>query len=94
MGYGIAFVAHKVSTDPKYCTHDSPDDGFMERSVCSYQVLRDRHGPHRKIERKLPRCALFNVWLEVEPGKGCVRCNQCKVACGEMEAGFPPKLTK
>lgn len=94
MGYGIAFVAHKVSTDPEYCTYDAPDDGFMERSVCSNQVLRDRHGPGGKIERKLPRCALFNVWLEVEPGKGCVRCNQCKIACGEMEAGFPPKLTK
>lgn len=94
MGYGIAFVAHKVSTDPEYCTHDAPDDGFMERSVCSYQVLRDRHGPKGKIERRLPRCKLFNVWLKVEPIKGCIRCNQCKIACGEMEAGFPPKLTK
>ena len=84
MGYGIAFVAHSVSTDPQYCAFDGPDDGFMEKSVCGYQKLRDRHGPKGKIERKLPRCALFNVWLEVEPGKGCVRCAQCKIACGEI----------
>ena len=83
MSKGIAVVEHQVSTDPVYCTFSSPDDGFMEKSVCAYQVYRDRHGAGGKIERHLPRCKLFNEWLK-KPGLDCLRCDACKAACGEV----------
>lgn len=83
MSKGIAVVEHRVSTDPVYCTFSSPDDGFMEMSVCRYLTHRDRNGRGGKIERALPRCKLFNEWLD-RPGFDCLRCDACKRACGEL----------
>ena len=83
MSKGIAVVEHRVSTDPVFCTFDSPDDGFGERSVCAYQAYRDRHGKDGRIERHLPRCTLFGEWLN-KPGLDCLRCAACKKACGEV----------
>jgi len=84
VGKGVAVVEHRVSTDPVYCTFDSPDDGFGERSQCRYQKECDRLGKGGVIARRLPRCTLFNVWLE-KPGIYCIRCDACKAACGELE---------
>lgn len=82
MGKGIAIVEHHVSTDPVYCTFDGPDDSFGMRSVCRYQVIRDKHGPGGRVDRGLFRCILFNEWLE-RNGVDCLRCQACKRACGE-----------
>lgn len=83
---GIALVEHRVSTDAVYCEHSRPDDGFMEYSVCSYLKMRDRHGKKGRIDRGLPRCALFNEWLEKD-GYKHFRCDACKKACGARMDG-------
>ena len=62
MANGLASVAHRVSTDPKHCEHVQPDDTNGWRSRCSYFKLATRTG--RTVERNLPRCTLFGVWLE------------------------------
>lgn len=83
---GIALVEHHVSDDPVYCEHSHPDDGFMEYSLCSYLKNRDRHGKKGRIDRGLPRCTLFNEWLEKD-GYKHRRCNACKKACGAKMDG-------
>lgn len=85
MSKGIAVVEHRVSTDPKYCEYNAPDDGFGERSVCRYRVTRIKTGKRGKAVKRLPRCALFEEWLEKE-GFSTVRCLACRVACGEVKA--------
>ena len=80
---GVAVVEHQVSTDPAYCEHSHPDDGFCEHSLCAYMKHRDRHGKKGRIDRGLPRCTLFNAWLEKEGWKH-KRCSECKVACGAV----------
>jgi hypothetical protein len=85
MAKGIAIVAHKVSPDPVYCEYDGADDGFGEKSVCRYLCTRDRtHGRYAPVEKRVPKCTLFDSWLE-KPGVYCVRCIECKRACGEIE---------
>ena len=83
MGKGVAVVEHRVSTDPVYCTFSSPDDGFMEKTVCNYQTYRDRNSRGGRIDRELLRCKLFNEWLD-KSGFDCLRCDACKRACGEL----------
>lgn len=85
MAKGVAIVSLRVSTDPKYCEYDAPEDTNGWHSVCSYLKIRDRHGPKGKIDRRLPRCSLFGEWLEAN-GYMHYRCDKCKIACGEMEA--------
>ena len=82
MGKGIAVVEHHVSTDERFCEHHHASDGFGERSVCSYCAMRERHGKRGTPIRRLPRCTLFGEWLEKE-GFNTLRCEACKIACGE-----------
>lgn len=85
MPKGIAIVAHRVSTDPEYCVFNALDDGFGEKSMCRYLKYRDRtHGRQKPVEKQLPRCDLFRVWLD-QPGLYSERCDACKIACGEVE---------
>ncbi len=86
MGKGIAVVEHHVSTDAKYCEHIHADDGFGERSLCSYCKIREKHGKRGTPIRHLPRCTLFDEWLEKE-GFSTLRCEACKIACGEVIDG-------
>lgn len=83
MGKGIAVVEHRVSTDAKYCEHIRADDGFGERSLCRYCVTREKTGKRGTPIRRLPRCTLFDEWLEKE-GFSTLRCEACKIACGEV----------
>lgn len=80
---GIAVVEHRVSTDAKYCEYDDPDDGFGERSLCRYCVTREKTGKRGTPIQRLPRCKLFDEWLEKE-GFNRLRCEACKIACGEV----------
>ena len=70
-------VEHKVSPDENYCTYGGD---FWGKDVCSYHRHRDRtHGSKAPKERSLPKCTLFNEWLE----KDYVKCESCRNACKE-----------
>ena len=84
MPKGIAVVSLRVSTDPQYCEYVAPEDTNGWRSVCSFMKIRDRHGRGGRIDRRLPKCSLFGEWLESN-GYNHIRCDKCKIACGEMD---------
>lgn len=68
-------VKHSVSPDIEYCTYDGD---FWGKDVCRYHTHRDRtHGRKAPIERHLPKCTLFNKWLD----KPYQKCEECKQAC-------------
>lgn len=74
-------VTHKVPYDKGYETRCMYNDGdFWGNSVCAYHVYRDRtHGRKAPVERRLPKCSLFGVWLDGQYNK----CNACLEACKE-----------
>ena len=72
-------VEHEVSPEKETCTHDGD---FWGKSVCRYHTHRDRtHGRKAPVERHLPKCTLFDCWLE----RDYVKCEACKNACNEAE---------
>lgn len=74
-------VTHSVPYDKGYETRCMYNDGdFWGHSVCAHHVYRDRtHGRQAPVERRLPKCALFGVWLDGEYKK----CDACLEACKE-----------
>ena len=84
MSKGLAIVEHHVSTDAKFCEHVHASDGFGERSLCAYCKMREKHGKRGTPIRRLPRCTLFDEWLETN-GVNTTRCDACKIACGEVD---------
>ena len=55
---------------------------FGGKSVCRYHTHKDRtHGRKAPIERHLPKCTLFDCWLE----KDYMKCEACKKACDKAE---------
>lgn len=47
---------------------------FWGKPLCSYLVYRDRyHGRKQPMERRVPKCTLFNRWLE----RDCMKCPEC-----------------
>lgn len=72
-------VTHSVPYDKGYETRCMYNDGdFWGHSVCAHHVYRDRtHGRQAPVERRLPKCALFGVWLDGEYKK----CDACLEAC-------------
>lgn len=76
-------VEHEVPYDKGMETSCKYNDGdFWGTSVCSNHVYRDRtHGYRAPVERRLPKCKLFGVWLDSEYKK-CEAClAACKVVC-------------
>lgn len=72
-------VEHKVPFDKGHeseCVYVAADDRGGEYTLCPYLVLRDRHHGYKvPIERKVPKCTLFNQWLETERHyKKCYEC--------------------
>lgn len=68
-------VKHSVSPDAEHCTYAGD---FWGKDVCRYHTHRDRtHGRKAPIERHLPKCTLFNKWLD----KPYQKCKECKQAC-------------
>ena len=69
-------VEHEVPFDEfneKRCLYDGD---FWGDEVCPYHVRRDRtHGRKAPVERRVPKCTLFNEWLD-EPYKKCEKCFQ------------------
>ena len=64
-------VEHEISSDPKKCTYDGD---LWGKDVCCYHAHRDRiHGKKLPRERNMPKCILFNCWLDGEYQK----CPQC-----------------
>ncbi len=58
------------------------DGDFWGRTVCPYHKLRDRtHGRKAPIERRVPKCALFDEWLSGE----YKRCGKCLAAINAVK---------
>ena len=74
-------VTRSVPYDKGYETRCMYNDGdFWGHSVCAHHVYRDRtHGRQAPVERRLPKYALFGVWLDGEYEK----CDACLEACKE-----------
>lgn len=71
-------VEHQVPSDEMYCS-EFEKGGW--RVVCSYIRYRNRHGKKGiPIQRDLPKCTLFNEWLEKDMHKE-LKCKQCKQSC-------------
>lgn len=79
----IIKVEHAVPFDKGKelrCVYDDGD--FYGNSVCNYHAFRDRtHGRKAPVERKVPKCRLFNVWLDAPYHK----CDACLRKCQEAE---------
>ena len=72
-------VEHEISPDSEKCTYGGD---FWGKDVCRYHTHRDRtHGRKAPKERNVPKCTLFNCWLEGE----YVKCSQC-IRAAEMSA--------
>ncbi len=57
------------------------DEGNGWYTECEYLTYRDRtHGSKRPVERKLPKCTLFDKWLE-QSGVERLKCAECLNAC-------------
>ena len=70
-------VQHEVPYDKNLENKCDYTTDFFGNEVCKYHVLRDRtHGRKAPIERKKPKCTLFDVWLPGEKQK----CEQCMKA--------------
>lgn len=75
----IIKVEHEVPFDKGKegkCTYSGD---YWGSPVCSYLKLRDRtHGHKAPVERKQPRCTLFNEWVD-----GFNKCDKCMQKCKE-----------
>lgn len=71
-------VLHEVPFDSGKENHCVYNDGSVDGyTICRYHKLRDRtHGRKAPIERKCPKCALFDVWLD-----GYNKCKECLICC-------------
>ena len=71
-------VEHEVPYDKgKELRCEYADGDFFGCSVCIYHVHRDRHhGRKAPMERKVPKCTLFNKWLD-----GYNKCDECLSKC-------------
>ncbi|WP_143469294.1 hypothetical protein [Lachnoclostridium sp. An14] len=73
-------VEHLVSPEPDSCTYGGD---FWGKDVCRYHVHRNRtHGRKAPMERAVPKCTLFDTWLD-RPYK---KCEACRKACREAQA--------
>lgn len=72
-------VEHEISPDPEECAYGGD---FWGKDLCRYHTHRDRtHGRKAPKERNVPKCTLFDCWLDKEYHK----CPQC-VKASEMAA--------
>lgn len=75
-------VTHRVSPDPEKCVYGGD---FWGKDVCKYHTHRDRtHGRKAPKERNLPKCILFEKWLDGE----YVKCEECKRLSRESMEGI------
>lgn len=64
-------VEHEISPDLEKCTYGGD---FWGKEVCHYHTHRDRtHGRKAPRESDVPKCTLFDCWLDAEYQK----CPQC-----------------
>lgn len=70
-------VFHEVSPELNSCAYGGD---FFGKDVCRYHVFRNRtHGKKAPGERNLPKCTLFDAWLDGPYRK----CQACRTACRE-----------
>lgn len=72
-------VKHEVPFNKGHeseCVYTAADDCNGEYTLCPFLAFRDRHyGYKGPVERKQPKCTLFNQWLEIERHyKKCYEC--------------------
>ena len=81
-------VKHMVSPDATSCAYGEDVDGYV--MACHYHVRRNRtHGRKAPMEFDLPKCLLFECWLD----KPFHKCEACKQACKD-KTDWPPTLYK
>lgn len=76
---------HEVANDKESCW--DPDRGGWY-DVCKYQKNRDRRWKENgkiRNEYKLPKCTLFEEWLETDWRKHPLKCSKCLEACSKPE---------
>lgn len=72
-------VEHEVSPESASCSYGGD---FFGKDVCQYYACRNRtHGRKAPIERNVPKCTLFNTWLE----RPFAKCTACVTACQGAE---------
>lgn len=72
-------VEHEVSPDKTFCTYGGD---FWGKDVCQYHTHRDRtHGRKAPVEKQVPKCTLFGVWLD----KPYQKCKECIKSCEQVE---------
>lgn len=75
-------VEHDVPYDRNLETTCQYSGDFWGNPVCKYHTHRDRtHGKKAPMERHVPKCALFDVWL---PGD-YQKCDECLAAIKEKQ---------
>lgn len=75
-------VEHEVSPDKNFCTYGGD---FWGKDVCPYHTHRDRtHGRKATVEKQVPKCTLFGVWLD----KPYQKCKECIKACEQEETSL------
>ncbi len=74
-------VIHEIASDKKYCS-DGDSGGW--RVDCKYRKQRDKTGKRGEAVRRLPRCTLFETWLESDFYRP-VKCAECLKAMSEAE---------
>lgn len=68
-------VTHEVSPDATRCSYGGD---FFGKDVCRYYACRNRtHGRKAPAERNIPKCILFNTWLD----RPFTKCSACIDAC-------------
>lgn len=74
-------VMHEVANNPKYCW-DGDSGGW--NTQCKYVKYRDRHGKRgTPIQRKIPKCTLFDAWLDSVIANGYKKCDACLKATSD-----------
>ena len=69
------------------CVYTAADDCNGEYTLCPFLAFRDsHHGAKGRIERKQPKCTLFNQWLEKERHyKKCYECLEYVMVDGNAD---------
>lgn len=70
-------VEHEIPYDKRLEDRCLYAGDFWGNEVCRYHTHRDRtHGRKAPVERKVPKCTLFDEWLQGE----CQKCEKCMEA--------------
>lgn len=73
-------------------TCETGNGGFWDREICGFVSYRDRqHGKKYPAEKHVPKCSLFNEWLEkdgsLQKCEACIKhCLEAKRECYDQKS--------